>query len=255
MGLFRRGSSATREQLGAANVPSAHTADATVNGFDPREDEVATAGDERPRSFGERMRWRAAPSAPGPYVQQPGTWTGDEDGSQPDVHRSLGNADPRRVYNTNASAGYPGWVREEFHTPEEIRNMRIVEPVDAQAPWVRHRAGSTSDDPTRPAQLASWLYYRQFGTLDAERFTAIGRLEAASPLAASPLTPAAPPPSPYPNPGGVDGSPGFGPTVSAVANSWRSMPKPWDELVITTAPADTGQAINAARRASGWRLT
>lgn len=254
MGIWRRSQEATREQLGAANLPQAHTADAVVNGFDVREDEFPTIGDERPRSFGERMRWRAAPSPAGQYVASPPTFSGQDDGSQPEAHRTLGSPDIRRIANSDDQAGYPGWKRDAAHTsPELTQNIRIDQPMQPQAPWARHRGGHTSDDPTHPAQLASWLFTRPFGQEETERFTAISRLEQSSPLAAYPVTTQDGPAGAYPHPGGTGGAPGFGPTVAAVANTWRSLPRPWDDALVVTGQGEA-PAQMSARRANNWRL-
>lgn len=250
---MRRGAQATPAQLGVANDPRAHDPGVLPSGVaEMADDDEFVSGIPDVATPGERMRWRGAQRyAPpiGPPTDQAGS-----DGQQPGAHATAGRPDTRRVWGASTPAGYSGGgaVGETEPSPEVSANGRVAEPVGPQSPPVRHRGGPTSDDPARPAHLALAMYSRPFDTgMGAQHFGSIGRLEMDSPRAAQPWTAAQDAYGREPSAGGGMAVPGIGPYAGAAPNSFRLLPRPWDELLINTGEGSA--TYDGARRVGGWR--
>lgn len=242
---------ATREQLGAANIPDAHGATAPITGLDPSSDEFVPGEVLLIKSFGEQMRWRGPQSigaGPGPATD-----AGGEYGVNPSSHATPGTPDARRVWRAPVGAGYPGTPPDLQTSPELASNTRSVEPVAGHGAPVRHRGGPTSEDAVRPGMFNLAMFMRPFDKWTADNFSALDKIESASPLATSPYTAPSDVLSREPSPGGGMASPGFGPNIGASPNTYRIIPRGWDELLINTGMNSTGQSVDSGRRASGWR--
>jgi len=242
---------ATREQLGAANVPAAHASSAPVAGFDPAEDEFPAGDVMLVRGAAELMRWRG-PQSVGAGPGGPATDDGGEYGITPAAHRVPGQVDARRVWRAPVGAGYPGTPPELQVSPEFPANVRVTEPVAGHAAPARHRGGPTSDDPARAAVFPLATFMRPFDKWAPENFAALDKIDAPAPKAASPYTAPSDAPSRTPSAGGGMAAPGIGPQVGPAPNTYRIIPRSWDELLINTGQGGTA-TVDSGRRAGGWR--
>jgi len=242
---------ATREQLGAANIPDAHLAAAPVAGLDPSADEFSGEGPLLIRSPAEMMRWRGAQSI-GAGPGGPATDDGGEYGITPAAHGVPGTPDARRVWRAPVGAGYPGTPPDRQVSPESPNNTRFAEPVAGHAAPARHVGGPTSDDKVRPSMFNLASFMRPFDKWAPENFSALDKIESASPKAASPYTPPSDAPSREPSAGGGLAAPGIGPHIGPTPNTYRLIPRGWDELLINTGTGD-GVSVDSGRRAAGWR--
>lgn len=242
-----RSSRATPEQLGVANRPDLHGRDAPIL-TDEHDDEFLN---EVPvvKTPAERMRFRARPT----YGPPPGPAT---EADQVGAHMTGGSPDPRRLWGNPTQAGYPEPQQEGLRpSAEDLVQVRPVLDVDPAGPPVRYSAGSTGEDASRAARWPIALFFRPFDKAMPEQFASLDRIEQASPQASTPLTPGQDVPGRYPSPGGGLASPGIGPHVAASPNTFRLVPRPWDELAIMTGLRDgtLPPSAEGARRAGGWR--
>lgn len=251
----RRSARATREQLGAANAPDQHQSTSTPAGVDGKADEFPAADQPLVRSPAERMRWRGPQGvAPAPG---PATMGGGEYGQSGSAHAVPGRPDPRRLWGASTPAGGalgPAGAAPPIG-PEVFANVRVPEPVAPIAAPYRHRGGPTSDDPARPAVLALAVTMRPFDKWAPERFAALDKIEMDSPRASAPTTLASDVPGREPSAGGGYAMPGMGPFVGASPNTYRLMPRGWDELLVVTGLTGAGLpgSADTGRRAGGWR--
>jgi hypothetical protein len=239
----------TPAQVGDASVPDAHRADAPPT-YDVRGDDLPTDTPEGDQPQYVTSRWRAPMMLAGP-----GSGGAAFDGNPVSDHASRGVPDRRRQYGASQPAGYPEPADESLRpSPEELSNSRtapVLVPSDAPP---RARAGSTGEDPARPAEVARWLFNRPFGKWAADDAPAIVKIESLPPLAASPYAQADPTDPAYysPNPGGDGLTVNSNATAGSHANTVRPIPRPWDENLTVNDPAapDTS-TLPSGRR---WRL-
>lgn len=239
-----------REEVGAANVPAAHTrqaAEAGYVGYDETRDEYPAADTPAVRTPAERMRWRPVPTVAPPAG--PATET-----AGPADHAHGGRPDPRRAWGSSTVAGYPGPKQEGLRPggTDYTRNERYPEPVDVSSPLTQNKGGHTSADVVRPAMHITPLYVHPFDQWSEQNFGRLDKIEQANPQAGTPYNTDAPVGSRRPSPGGGFALSRLGPALGIQPNTYRAEPRPWDERLINTGP-DT---INteSARRANGWRL-
>lgn len=241
---------ATRAQLGAANVPSAHQGAQTV---DPRE-----APQQAPTYAAQPTAgrpWRApalvdrgpAPGAP-TMTDQPATLAEHADAAQ--------EPNPRQVYG----GSNPGPVTSPPASPDATANIRTADAIAREgAISDRPRAGFTSRDGTRPAQMPHWLYSRPFDKLMS---SVMGghKVLVGAPSAAQPYTTDSPVAGAVPSAGGgfaISGMRALG--RMGQPNTARVLPDPWDADVLnlgsrqSASTPDPAAAAAGQARASGWR--
>jgi hypothetical protein len=241
---------------GAETVPGAHAPNALPPEVSARLDALDDTPDEPalpPMPPG--RSWRARPTA---TVGPPKTGT-DTAGAVPELHTVPGPADPRRQWNASAPAGYPLPKNESLNAQaEEQANVRpAVEMLPQSAP-ARPRGGSTGEDPARTATLPLWTFRRWFDKLISEHpIGQITKIAFASPIASRPIQHDAEVPHGVVSPTG-GGSRTYTDPVGVQPNTWRLLPRPWDEYLVNN-PAPTpgvpdGSATYASQqRSRGWR--
>lgn len=236
----------TREQVGDASVPTAHLSDASVNYDVPGDDLPAyTADGEEPQYV--RSRWRA-PQFYQPEPDGAATFDGEPTGA----HVSGGRPDRRRQYDALYPAGYTLPVDKMKASPEETQNSRSAPAVSPSTAPPRARGGLNGTDEARAPELPLYMYNRPYGQWSADHDPAIVKIEQLPPLAATPYAQHDPTEHLIPNPGGdgitVNNNGGAG----SHPNTFRPIPRPWDErLTVSDPEAADPSAPMAGRR---WRL-
>ena len=182
-----------------------------------------------------RLRLRMAPTTgPAAPVGQ---------AAERDRHLSPGTPDPRRTGGPHGdpAAGAPD--------AGDYVNRRTPADVHHTPGPTRNRAGSTSADPARPAKMPHAFTIRPFDKWRNPTPGAVPKIEQPAPSAAS-----APmvrhPRGTRPNPAGNTPDTARG-VVAAHRNTFRLIPTPWDEQLITTG--NPAAAAPPNRRATGWR--
>jgi hypothetical protein len=240
----------TPEQVGAAATPLAHAANAPAPNDDARDETPDAQSDPTIPRAGNR--WRAGVTlapAPGPGTDSdPAAFVSD--------HSGVGTADQRRVYDSGSQgqAGYPLPKAEGFYpSPEQLINEQLPEVISPNAAPARNRAGSTGEDPTRTSRLPLWLFSRPFDKWASERLGSAGveKFEQASPLASVPVQDTGDVANAYPSAGGRWAAGRMNP-VGIIPNSFRLIPRPWDELLVTPQ-TETVQTTDAPPRGRRWR--
>lgn len=238
-----RFSRASKAQLGAANTPDAHTAAAAFAsdpGRDTTRDEVAAGGVGPDVASVARRGYRLGGLSGMVANARP---TATDVSTDPGAHVGGGQADAR--HETGGSA----LPRNAEHTliPE-----RLVDVPDAPvhslpvAPPDRARAGWTGADPTRPSRQAVAHFSRPFDKLIADHPMAVTKIEAPAPRAARPITFADALPNALPSAGGSAPA-GRMAAFGAQLNTFRLVPRPWDEYLVNTGgKAATGDNDPAA---------
>lgn len=248
----------TREQVGDAAVPQAHTATAIPGVIDVPGDELPDLVSDAHASS---RKWRGV-ETPGRAQGTPATSTGGG-GVLVNDHAQVGVPNPRAVWNTDTPAGEhagPIGADAELRRPqtETLGNFRVEVDRDPQQAPMPPRAGSTGDDPARPAQLVGWTFLRAFDKWAAENLAPPGLDKVAyrSPLASRPIDYTNAVPGMLPSPGGGQATEPVG-RVGPQPNSVRLLPRAWDELLVNngTGQAAAVQTSEQTRRATGWRLS
>jgi hypothetical protein len=231
----------TDGQIGDGAVPGAHTANAAAAGGDRASGYPSEANEDQGVHVG--SRWKARSDMSG--MAGPGF-----DGSTTAEHYSGGAPDSRRQWQANDPAGYsrPAGLDQQTQV-EQTANTRDMVPVAPQSPPVMNKAGSTGADAHRPASMPRWLFNRVFGQWAADQAPAIVKIEALSPLASTPYAQHEPTEHGAPSPGGNGITvTGFG--VDSAPNTYRLLPRQWDEQLTVSDPA-APLDVPARRR---WRL-
>lgn len=234
-------SSYTPAQVGAANIPDVH-----MDGAAPQAQHVVDfTGDEfdsLPVSSvpSSARNWRSRDET----AAAVGIGLGTDQTTRANEHAHGGAPDARRT--ETAAGGHPGSPENPSlsPSPEYPHNDRdVVYRVDQSAPS-RPRQGFTGDDPARAAQSQRAWFLRPFDQWAAYGAGPVEKVGQDNPTASRPparsrLVGGLPSPS---------GSEGTGmEAVGSQANTFRRVPRPWDELALSN-----GQEVTPAR-AAGWR--
>lgn len=228
----------------------AHTASAPAPNDDARDETPNEQSDPTIPRAG--ARWRAATTV----APAPGPSNDAESAALVSAHSGTGTADQRRVYDSGSQgqAGYPLPKAEALYpSPEQLINEQLPEVIHPNAAPARNRAGSTGEDPTRTSRLPLWLFSRPFDKWASERLGSSGveKFEQAAPLASVPTQDTGDVAGAYPSPGGRWAAGRMNP-AGILPNSFRLIPRPWDELLVTPQP-ETTQSPDAAPRGRRWR--
>lgn len=243
----------TPGQVGAAVDATRGTSD---DAPDPM-GRVDYTGDEflsGPPSLGSMRAFRLA----GSVESMAGPAQDTEAGQLAREHATRGGADPRRAEIDLVGAPYGPEDDTYKPAPEVTSNSRLPVNMAPQNPPERPRGGFTGADPARPAMTPRWLFMRLFDKgYSSDHPGRVEKIPQAPPRAASPLGYAEDVPGALPSPGGGFHNRREG--IGAQPNSFRIMPRPWDELLINigaqgTGQADPAQSAAAAQAARGWRL-
>lgn len=241
--------SATRAQLGAANVPAAHAGAQTV---DPRE-----APEQQPTYPAQPLAgrsWRTPTMVTGPAPGAP-TMV-DEAATLAEHEDAYQEPNPRQVWG----GANPGPVATPPASPSATANIRTHDTVSREgAISDRPRAGLTSADGTRPASMPHWLFTRPFDKLMSSTMSA-SKVLIGDPHATAPYN------TDKTVRGAVPSPMGGGPISRMRAlgnfgqpNSARVLPDPWDADVLNLGSPASAQAADPAAlaagsaRANGWR--
>lgn len=239
----------TPDQVGDASVPDAHRADAPLT-YDVPGDDLPTDTPEGDRPQYVTSRWRAPMMLAGP-----GAGGATFDGNPVPEHAGTGTPDRRRQYGASQPAGYPEPANESLRpSPEELSNSRTAPVLIPSDPPPRAKAGSGGNDPAREAEVARWMFDRPYGKWAADDAPAIVKIESLPPLAASPYAQADPTDPAYysPNPGGDGITVNTNTAAGSHPNTYRPVPRPWDEdLTVTDPAAAPTSTVGTGRR---WRL-
>lgn len=230
----------TNADIGDGAVPGAHTVAAAAN-LDRRDDMPPEANDDASLHLG--SRWRARSTTSG--MVGPGL-----DGSTLGAHYDNGQPDARRQWQAQAPAGYPEPATDELRAgTEQLSNTRELSQINAQSAPVRNKAGSTGEDPARPAWIPRWLFNRPWGQWMADGAPSIVKLEQLAPTAGLAYAQHDPTEHGEPSPGGNGITvTGFG--VDSAPNTYRLIPRSWDERLTVSDP--TAPPVASMRRR--WRL-
>ncbi|MFJ8188084.1 hypothetical protein [Streptomyces sp. NPDC096105] len=237
----------TRDQVGDASVPHEHLADAKVN-YDVPGDDLPSSGTEGEEPQYVRSRWRA-PQFYQPEPDGAATFDGDPTGS----HVGGGRPDRRRQYDALYPAGYPQPANESMRpSPEESRNAQgtpAVTPSDAPP---RARGGLNGTDPARAPEVRVPLFNRPYGQWAADHDPAIVKIESLPPLAATPYAQHEATEHYEPNPGGDGITVNNNTAAGSHPNTYRPVPRPWDERLTVTDPE--AAPVSAPMSGRRWRL-
>lgn len=243
----------TKAQVGAANVPDAHTSSARpsgMTGIDLEGDEYATPPADQPRI----LRGFRAPAV---AQTDPDIALGDKQSNRAAAHASKGSPDPRRT--ETALSGHQSGESSRFKPMDEhYVNVRENVTIEPEAAPTRPRAGWTGDDNTRTARFQHAHVMRPFDKGIAEHPGAVTKAGQPAPLAARP-------PERDALVGGLPSPMGSGSSkragIGVQPNSFRLMPRAWDALAINTGgPAvsasnpDPAQAAASHSARRGFRL-
>ncbi|MEV6478039.1 hypothetical protein [Streptomyces sp. NPDC051657] len=235
----------TRDQVGDASVPHEHLADAKVNYDVPGDDlPTYTAEGEEPKYT--TSRWRA------PQVLQPepdgnAAWDGDAVGT----HVRTGRPDRRRQYDALYPAGYSLPVDKMKASPEEVQNSRSAPAVTPATAPPRAFAGLNGEDPARAPELPLYMFNRPYGQWAADHDPAIVKIEQLPPLAGVPYAQHEPTAYGEPNSAGDGITVNNNEATGSSPNTYRPIPRPWDERLTVSDPEAPQSAPMAGRR---WRL-
>lgn len=242
----------TSAQVGAANIPDAHTgraAPTAMEGIDQDGTEIPAVS--RVGLFS-GFGWRARQTkGPAPRIALGDTMT-----ERAGEHANAGKPDPRRT-ETELTGHPSGESRRFAPMVEDYTNERRDVAIAPEAPPARPRQGWTGDDNTRAARYTVAFLMRPFDKAIAEHPGPIIKDEARSPQAATPPN-RDPLKGGLPSPMGSAGTAAEG--VGPTPNTFRLMPRRWDALVVNTGgPAATGsndpaQDAAAAARGRSFRL-
>lgn len=235
----------TKAQVGAANTPDIHLTDDAPDA----QHVVDFTGDEFDSlpvtSIGSASRnWRARPAQ---LDGQPGIALGTDQTTRANEHAHAGQPDPRRTETAlggNPSAPELASLSPSPETPHNDRDAVALRPEAAPA---RARQGFTGEDPARAAQSQRAWFLRPFDQWAARHPGTVEKVSMDNPTAARPpergrLRGA------LPSPSGAEGT-GME-AVGAQPNTFRLLPRRWDEQIVNTGP----EAAPASARARGWRL-
>jgi hypothetical protein len=232
-------------------MPEAHAADYRSPTNKDREARDQTPGAFVTYSPREARSFRQVPTVGGP--RHPGTM--DDTPAYTAEHMSHGRADRRRVYDEPNGGGYPEPARESLRPEPEYLSAQtgLTEAISPALPPDRPRGGSTTADPARTATQHRWVFLRPFDQWASQILGGfIDKIEMPSPLASMPYAGTDKITHPFLYPGGGVAPIGRTSGVGIQPNSYRLIPRPWDEqLVNTPAPGTTAEG---SRRAKGWRL-
>ncbi|MGW4205012.1 hypothetical protein [Streptomyces sp. NPDC004726] len=237
----------TRDQVGDASVPEAHLADARVN-YDVPGDDLPSYQPEGEEPQYVRSRWRAPQS----LQKEPdgnAAFAGDPVGT----HASAGRPDRRRQYDALYPAGYTQPAQETLRpSPEEMQNSRSAPAIMPSTAPPRAFGGLNGTDPARAPELPLHLYNRPYGKWSADHDPAIVKIEQLPPLASTPYAQHEPTEHYEPNAGGDGITVNRNTVTGSQPNTYRPMPRPWDErLTVTDPEAPPVQGPMSGRK---WRL-
>lgn len=235
----------TPAQIGRVSDPAAHSLNAVPLGVDAARDDQTGPVNYAPR---EARSWRATPR----LAPAAGPATDGQMGGLVDPHRDGGSPNARQQWGGTAGATGPA-DNSLRPIPSETFTGRVLEPINAQAPIDRPRAGSIGTDPTRPSWMPRWLYWMPFDQWAQYGAPALDKIPSASPLASRPLAFADGLPDAYPSAGG-SGPLGTFDGVGPQPNTVRWLPAQWDADAVP-AVTDNGSGYAAHQQARGWRLT
>lgn len=236
----------TRDQVGDASVPTAHLSDASVNYDVPGDDLPSyTADGEEPQYVTSRYR------APQMYQPEPNAQAA-QDADPTGAHVGPGRPDRRRQYDALYPAGYNLPVDSMKPSPEQVQNSRSAPAILPSTAPPRAFAGLNGTDPARAPELPLWMYNRPYGQWSADHDPAIVKIEQLPPLAATPYVQHDPTEHLVPNPGGDGITANSNATAGSHPNTYRPVPRPWDERLTVSDPeaADTSAPMAGSR----WRL-
>lgn len=240
----------TATPLGAVNV-RAHEGDDAPDPMGRVDTTGREFGAEAP-TIGASRAFRlagAVQSMAGPATETATTTMAQE-------HTGYGRPDPRHADTTLVGSPY-GPEDDTLAAQTEITsNTRLPVAFTPQTAPPRPAAGFTGEDPARPAQTPRWLFLRAFDKWAADHGGPVDKVPQPPPHASVPFVYPDDVPGALPSPGGGFHNRREG--IGAQPNSFRLLPRPWDELLVNTGAPVAGSVDPAWQAAAtqarkGWR--
>lgn len=242
----------TPAQVGAGATPDAHLPATAATPNDGKDAGTSPAAAHGQPSGARSWRSTAPGDTPNHVDKLPELAGADIAGNVPQAHEPWPARDWHGVAEL-APESYPVTVPERSPIDgTAVHNGRENAHVAAQAAPAVYRAGSTGADPSRPAQLVTWLYSRPWDKLIADHPADMAKIEQGPPIASRPFRASGDIPDAIPSPGGSQAAPGMTPAGSQ-PNTVRLLPQPWDELALNDGGPAAGVYADPARAAVASR--